>query len=276
MKIGALRVDPVYDASAAMEPSVLWNKTDDDWAPHREHLDASGKLNLDFGGFLIRSSDAVVLVDTGYGPTPKAASLDNFSKHGQLLHSLHALGVGTKDVTHVLFTHLHADHLGWAADDERATFPKASYQCHRLDHEFFLGPDVTALGQHNYHRRPLVKSCLSPLGNQLTTFDHDGPIVPGVDVVLAPGHTPGSTIIVVSSGSKRVMLLGDIVHCPVELTDPEWATFVDVDQEQALKTREQLSRELEQTGTVTAPGHLPGLAFGRVIRGEGRRRWQIV
>src|SRR4029079_18654189 len=121
-------------------------------------------------------------------------------------------------------------------------------------------------GEQDHHRKQMVVNCLSPLEERLTTFDHDGPLVPGVNVVLAAGHTPGSTIVVVSSDGERAMLLGDIVHCPVELTDPEWATFVDVDQAMALRTREKLSRELEQTGTPTAPGHLPGLAFGRIIR----------
>jgi glyoxylase-like metal-dependent hydrolase (beta-lactamase superfamily II) len=278
VKVGALRIDPVFDASQLVEPSVLWDKVEDDWLPHREHLTESGKLPLDFGGFLVRGGDAVVLVDTGYGPNPVSAAVDQglaqFPTTGHLLDSLRALEVQPEEVSHVLFTHLHADHLGWAAVDGKATFPNASYQCHVLDHEFFF--DAVGPGEHDHHRKQMVVECLSPLEQRLTTFDHDGPIVPGVNVVLAAGHTPGSTIIVVSSGSERVMLLGDIVHCPVELTDPEWATFVDVDKELALRTREWISRELEETGTLTAPGHLPGLAFGRVIRGEGRRRWQVV
>ena len=40
----------------------------------------------------------------------------------------------------------------------------------------------------------------------------------GVDVRLAPGHTPGSSIVALSDGAARAMLLGVMVHCPLELS----------------------------------------------------------
>ena len=63
--------------------------------------------------------------------------------------------------------------------------------------------------------------------------------------MAAPGHTPGSTIIVMSSGADRAMLLGDVVHCPIELLDDEWAGMGDVDPALARRTRVALARELE-------------------------------
>lgn len=275
MKVGALEIVPVWDGYGVADPFVLWGKSDDEWAPHREHLTETGQIRLDFGGFLIRSGDATILVDTGYGPDPVGVVFDRFVETGRLLDSLAWLGVRPDDVTHVLFTHLHSDHLGWATTDGTTTFPKAEYRCHVLDREFFfdarpLGPD-----ERDIHRKAMVVEQLAPLGDRFTTWDRDETIAPGVDVVLAAGHTPGSTIIVASSGDERAMLLGDIVHCPVELTDPEWGLIGDVDPQLALRTREQLTRTLERDGTAVASGHFPGLAFGRVLRGAGRRRWVL-
>ena len=71
----------------------------------------------------------------------------------------------------------------------------------------------------------------------------------------APGHTPGSTILVMSSGTARGLLLGDVVHCPVELLDDEWGGVGDVDPELAKRTRLALTRELEGTDTPVAAAH---------------------
>jgi glyoxylase-like metal-dependent hydrolase (beta-lactamase superfamily II) len=91
----------------------------------------------------------------------------------------------------------------------------------------------------------------------------------------APGHTPGSTIVVMSSGTARGMLLGDVVHCPVELIDEEWAGVGDVDPELAKRTRNALARELEGTDTPVAAAHFPGLVFGRLLNANGRRNWVV-
>ena len=69
------------------------------------------------------------------------------------------------------------------------------------------------------------------------------------------------------------MLLGDVVHCAVELLDDEWAGVADVDPKLAQQTRNVLARELEGSTTPVAAAHFPGLAFGRVLAGEGTRRF---
>jgi len=116
---------------------------------------------------------------------------------------------------------------------------------------------------------------LIPLGARLETFDHDGVILPGIDAQLAPGHTPGSTIIVLNSGSQRALLLGDAVHCPVELVDVEWASLGDFDPVVARRTREQLARELEDSSTPASGAHFAGMRFGRLLAGNGRRQWVV-
>jgi hypothetical protein len=82
-------------------------------------------------------------------------------------------------------------------------------------------------------------------------------------------------VIVVSSGPERAMLLGDVVHCPVELVDDEWGALFDVDPALALQTRVALNRELEGSNLPVAAAHFPGLRFGRLVRAEGRRRWVV-
>jgi hypothetical protein len=69
------------------------------------------------------------------------------------------------------------------------------------------------------------------------------------------------------------MLLGDIVHCPLELMDDDFNLLVDHDQELANRVREAYARELEDSDVPAAAAHFPGLSFGRLLRSEGARRW---
>jgi hypothetical protein len=79
--------------------------------------------------------------------------------------------------------------------------------------------------------------------------------------------------VVLSSGEQRALLLGDVVHCTVELLDDEWGGIADVDPKMAQQARIALARELEGTDVPVAAAHFPGLKFGRVLPGEGRRQW---
>src|SRR4051794_21056273 len=112
MKVGALEIHPVHDGWARMPAGDLLRFTggrDEPWLPHGEFINADGTIELSLGGFLVRTGDRVVLVDAGAG------RISNEVYHGgQLLESLAALGLGPEDVTDVVFTHLHFDHVGWA------------------------------------------------------------------------------------------------------------------------------------------------------------------
>lgn len=258
MNVGELEVLPVIDGEASLPASEAYSAmAEGDWAPHRSFLTDDGKVELALGGFLVRTGDRVVLVDTGIGRIAGAFH------GGRLLTSLAEYGLEPSDVTDVVFTHLHFDHVGWATQQGRIVFPNATYRCDERDWVHFVGPD------------PGATKKLSPIESRLEMWSGSGPLLPAIDTMSAPGHTPGSTILVLSSGAERAMLLGDVVHCPVELLDDEWDGLGDVDPALAKRTRNALAAELEGTNTPVAAAHFPGLQFGRLLQGEGRRRWIV-
>ena len=266
MQIGDLEVLSLFDGSVKFRatgayqrgPAEMKGRDDADWEPHRDLLD-DGMVELIFGGFLIRGGgDRVILVDGGVGPVPD----EQYGlRGGELLDSLAATGVRPEDVTDVLFTHLHSDHVGWASTEGIPSFPNATYRCDRRDWDHFVGHDEWATAR------------LTPVTEQFEAWDGEAAIGPGVDVRLCAGHTPGSALIVLSSGAARALLLGDVVHCPVELLDDEWGGMGDVDPALAQQARNSVARELEGTDVPAAAAHFPGLRFGRVLAGEGRRQW---
>ena len=117
---------------------------------------------------------------------------------------------------------------------------------------------------------------MTPAAGRLETWDRDTTILPGVDALRVPGHTPGSTMLVVSGAGQRALLLGDVVHCPVELLEDEWDGFADVDPVRAKSVRNSLARELEGTDVPIAAAHFPGLRFGRVLSGNQPRRFEFL
>jgi glyoxylase-like metal-dependent hydrolase (beta-lactamase superfamily II) len=267
MQVGEIDIVPVLDGTSQMDVRVAYaNMPNDAWVPHRRLLTSAGWMVIDFGGFLIRSADRLILVDTGIGSVSLGGAdsmgFKNF-QGGRFLESLASHGVSPPEITDVVLTHLHLDHVGWTTQKGTVVFPNATYRCDLRDWDYFVGTDTGATRK------------LSPLTDQLSVFDGSGPLLPGIDVLSAPGHTPGSTVVVVSSGVKRAMLLGDVVHCPVELAEDEWDSMGDVDPVMAKRTRNALARELEGTDTPVTAAHFPGLEFGRLLLGEGRRMWVV-
>jgi len=277
--MGALTVVPVFDGFALEEPTQFYvtdstkppQKGDrtEDWAPHADLLRTDGLLEHVYGGFLIVTGEHTVLVDAGVGPE-RIGPFGPFNRvieGGELPAQLAAIGVDRADITDIVFSHLHPDHYGWAVAEDGHFFPNATFRCNALDWDHFVTRPGTELG--GISRRLLA------LGDRLKVWDHDGPLLPGIDVRHAPGHTPGSTVVVLSSGTHRALLLGDVVHCAVELVDEEWGSLGDVDPVLARRTKELLARELEGADLPAAASHFPGMRFGRLLFAQGRRNWVV-
>jgi len=258
MRVGELEILPVIDGVARLPISEPFlGMPAEAWAPHRQFLNADGMLELALGGFLLRGNGRVALIDTGVG------AMSGLFAGGAFLDHLASYGVAPDDVTDVLFTHLHFDHVGWATQQGRVVFEQATYRCDERDWGHFVGPDPGATRK------------LSPLADRMSFWSSGGPVLPGLDAMITPGHTPGSTVFVVSDRNERAMLLGDVVHCPVELLDEEWAGMGDVDPELAKRTKLALAKELEGSTAHISAAHFPGLQFGKLLAGNGKRQWVI-
>jgi glyoxylase-like metal-dependent hydrolase (beta-lactamase superfamily II) len=314
MNIGGIVIEPAIDGRilSKLHGTQPFPPADSPlMADQRGMITPDGLVESTLGAFLIRTADRVVLVDAGAGqpiaggyspPTidfedpqdPIASALRARGLEpgdlgdavvadlrlgdivqGRLPGSLAELGVGVDEVTDVIFTHLHFDHIGWASAHGAPFFANATFRCAAADLRYFLdGPDEEQFVSGLYGA-PTARERLAPVLDRVETWEADQTLLPGIDVRLAPGHTPGSSVVVVSDGSERALLLGDMVHCPLELMAEDFNLLVDHDQELANRVREAYARELEGSDTVAAAAHFPGLRFGRLLRGEATRRWSF-
>ncbi|MCW2771274.1 MAG: beta-lactamase domain protein [Aeromicrobium sp.] len=261
IRIGGIQVSAVADGAGLECGREVLSKTDrsDGWSEHEDELDANGDVHLALGGYLIRTGDRVVLVDVGVG------TIDNGRYRGGLfLEGLRAHGLEPEDVTDVAFTHLHFDHVGWATQKGQVIFNRATHHVHEAEWNHFV-EDLNA--------PPGGVRKLAPLAEHLSTFSDISAIAPGVTARPAIGHTPGSTVYIVSAEGDTMVLLGDLAHSRFELTEPGWTFVHDVDPEQAVASRREIVEEFKDTDALIAGGHFPDLAPGRLVSQGDALNW---
>jgi glyoxylase-like metal-dependent hydrolase (beta-lactamase superfamily II) len=257
VRIGDIDLLPLNDGACALPQDFY---TGVDFATHPELLGADGLIHMPIGCFLLRNGDSTVLVDAGIGNLRVA-----WARGGELPGALRAAGVEPEDIEVVVCSHLHLDHIGWLAVDDEPFFPNATVRYGSAD----WGPFVTERENTDWGRR--IMEVLAD-AERLEPMDGDMvAVAPGLTARHTPGHTLGHYGLVVSSGDQRAVLLGDAVECPLQLEEPDLAVLSDVDPALAARTRESMWRELEGTSTQMIGSHFPGLAFGRVLGGQGQR-----
>ncbi|ONI90112.1 MBL fold metallo-hydrolase [Actinosynnema sp. ALI-1.44] len=267
VRLGDTTVTYLPDGHAWLNPAVFFPSSE--WAAHAAFLDERGWFPVSIGSFLIRTADRVVLVDLGLGPVefdlPGKAEFHG----GGLLDALAAEDLAPGDVDTVVYTHLHHDHVGWTTGPGGGlTFPHAKHLVgkaewtHWWGTEELVGPDPETVQQ--------------PLADVIGFVDHDDVIAPGIRVLATPGHTPGHHSIEVTGGGddrRRVVVLGDVMHCQVQVAESHWSFAFDVDAEAGVDTRERLLDDVADGRTILAGGHFAGQVFGRVLPPVSRRVW---
>jgi glyoxylase-like metal-dependent hydrolase (beta-lactamase superfamily II) len=242
------------------------------WEPYKtEHLDTNGKFQLNYCAAVVRSPERMVLIDTGLGPGPH----ERFNgMQGHLLERLREIGISPEDISTVVTTHLHGDHVGWNISEEggrqRATFPRAKYLAPKADWDYFTRPEIL-------QSQPVVQNSVLPLQTLgvLELIEGDHAVTPEITTLSAPGHTPGHLAIVVRSQGQTAMIVGDLFHNSAQVTEPDWHPRPDIDKELASRTRTDVLDRLEREGCLVIAWHIPRAnGIGKVVRVGGRRVWQ--
>ena len=267
-KIGDLEVLVVSDGTARAPGTMYFQgTTPEQWEPHKRWLDHEGN-------FLVRSAGKTVLIDTGLGQI----NMMGFTG-GSLISELASVGVKPEEIDAVFVTHLHVDHCGTVAhvqgDTARSAFPNATYSWTAEEQSHWTG-SVMDSAFITADQKAYLKGMFSSVEGRFEPVKDGQALAPGLNVISTPGHTPGHAGVVLSSGADRAFILGDAISCPVQLTETEWSGLGDMDPKLARQSQEVVVREAEATGALLTAAHFPGLTFGRVLMGEGRRYWQPV
>jgi glyoxylase-like metal-dependent hydrolase (beta-lactamase superfamily II) len=208
---------------------------------------------------LLRHEGRVILFDAGSG-------FNFLDTVGELPDALAAAGVDTGEVTHVVFTHCHADHLWGVLDDfDDPLFPNARHMMGRAEFDYWADPDrVNNIAEDRVPMAAGAFRRLEVLGGAMELFGDGEEIIPGVSARATPGHTGGHMSFELRSGSNSAMVLGDaILNEHFSTAHPEWHDGADEDKEQAARTRVSLMDQLSHDQITAIGFHMGGGGIGR-------------
>ncbi|MCT2593072.1 MBL fold metallo-hydrolase [Streptomyces sp. N2-109] len=226
--------------------------------------------------WLLRSEGRNILIDTGVGnhkERPYAPVWGHLET--DFLGNLARAGVRPEDVDVVVNTHLHVDHVGWNTYlDGREwvpTFPNATYLVPRADFDFWnpANGHQPRLGRGNQN---VFEDSVAPVHEAGRTLLWEGShrIDGNLRLDAAPGHTPGSSVITLGSGTDRAVFVGDLLHSPVQIMEPDANSCFCEDPEGARTTRHRILGWAADHGALVFPAHLGGHGAAEVRREGGK------
>jgi glyoxylase-like metal-dependent hydrolase (beta-lactamase superfamily II) len=239
------------------------------WLVPNHYDPATDKLKLSVHSWLLQIDGRKILIDACCGNNkdrplrPWWNMLDT-----PWLDRLAAAGARPDEIDMVMCTHLHHDHLGWNTQlkDGRwePTFRNARYVFSRTDFDYYQALDrdpATAPAQFGTFREcvlPIVEAGRADLvsgPHRLNEF---------VDILPAPGHSPGHFVFKIDAGGGGAMLTGDVFHHLLQVFYPDWNFPNNTNGDDARSSRWRVLEDCAARGALVCPGHV-GAPFAGYI-----------
>ena len=231
------------------------------------------EIATSFQPVVVKKGSRTMLIDTGNGPRTLESGT------GRTAANLAAAGIDPKQVDTVIISHFHGDHIGGLVTVEGTpAFPNAEIKVPLNEWDYWLddanmnkAPDGSNLQNAHANVRRVFNAIV---GKNLTKYDWDKEIAPGITAIGTPGHTPGHTSLVIASGSGKLLVQADVASgiASVFVRNPDWFGGGDMDGPMAVATRRKLYDMLAAERMLTTAYHLPFPAMGHIEKdGNGYR-----
>ncbi len=275
LKVGSLRCHILEDGKHPVDgggffgvvPRLLWQRA---IQPNAENLIPSATRSL-----LIEASTGLILVDTGNGDKKSSKERQRIGLEGRtdrLTGELRKLGYTPSDISLVILTHLHGDHVGgatrWARPDHTPgevvpTYPKARYICQRLDlAEASFPNERTTATFHTENWQPLLAT------GQLQVVDGPQRICAQVRTDLAPGHTAALQMVWVEDSGENLLFLGDACNWAAHMDRLAWVPAFDIYPLTSIESKRRIRQEAFERNTLLVFQHDAQIVTGRLVAGE--------
>lgn len=261
MALGSATLTTVSDGNLVLPGSFIFDPMPkDELAPILAgYSQDSERLTPECNLALYRDGTNTVLFDVGSGP-------DFMPTAGSIVDSLDAIGLAPEDITHVLFTHAHPDHIWGLLDDfDEPLFYEAQYMMGRAEWDYWWNPEtVNTIGDARAAFAVGAKRRMEAIEDAVMLFEDGDEVLPGIAAVSTPGHTPGHMAFEVRQGTEAALIVGDAIgNHHVAFAKPGWESGSDQDGATAVATRQMLLDRLSHEQMALVGFHLPDGGMGR-------------
>ena len=200
---------------------------------------------------VVNTGSEVILFDTGLNA-------------GGTVKTLEAAGYAASDITHVVLTHMHGDHIGGLTGDAGETFTNAAYVTGQVEFDAWA-----KAGNEGFDAK------VRPLAEKMAFIAPGDDVRSGVTAVEACGHTPGHMGYMLESGGSQLLLMADTAnHYVWSVGYPEWEVKFDMDKAAAAATRKKVMDMASADRFPLIGYHMPFPGMGFIeTRGEGGYRY---
>jgi glyoxylase-like metal-dependent hydrolase (beta-lactamase superfamily II) len=269
-KVGDIEVTAINDGIAprALEGFIRNAELSAVQQAAREAFLPQDTIQNTFNALVIRNGDRLTIVDTGNGDMGAPTT-------GRWMENFRAAGFDPSQVNTVVISHFHGDHInGLRRKDGTAVFPNAEVMVPAAEWAFWM--DDARMNQAPENARggfQGARRVFGPIAKDVKQYEADKEIVPGLTSIAAPGHTPGHTAFMLSSGSGRLLILSDTANHPaLFVRNPDWSAVFDMDADQARATRRRMLDMAASERAQVAFYHAPFPATGHIAQdGNGFR-----
>lgn len=181
---------------------------------------------------LLRGREEVILIDTG-----------SYGYRDPLLKGLRRLGLGREDITSVVITHCHWDHLC-----NYPLFPRAKIFVPQEDLDWASNQPVGTWHIPEFHVEKLGRDA------RVVRIQDGDEFLPGLQAIATPGHTPGHCAFVARGEEAELIFAGDAAKNQAELLSGEVDMTLDADASGRSITRLQ-RLAAENPANVLICGH---------------------
>ena len=217
--------------------------------------DRRNRIRFSMNSMVIKTPTCNILVDTGAGSKRTDQLKESHHINGnKLTRNLKQIGLNARDIDIVVLTHLHFDHSGGCTKLNRSgsavpIYPKARHIIQKSCWNEAISPNER-------YQSSFYEDDFLPLEEKglIDMIDGDSEIAPGVTLKVANGPSRGHQMVLVDTGSERVVFAGDLIPTPHHL-QPNFIAATDEFPNDTLVQKKELLEMAMKDGWIIVFGH---------------------